>query len=43
MNDVNYKPLMLQDPFNGILKNDVWDKQIDKYKISKIFNDKIKL
>jgi len=43
MNDVNYKPLMLQDPFNGILKNDVWHKQIDKYKISKIFNDKIKL
>ena len=43
MNDVNYKPLMLQDPFNGILKNDVWDKQIDKYKISKIFNDKIKI
>lgn len=31
MNDVNYKPLMLQDPFNGILKNDDWDKQVDKY------------
>ena len=43
MNDINYKPLMLQNPFNGILKNDDWDKQIDKYKISKIFNDKIKI
>jgi hypothetical protein len=31
MNDENYKPLMLQDPFNGILKNDDWDKQVDKY------------
>lgn len=43
MNDLNYKPLMFQDPFNGILKNDDWHKQIDKYKISKIFNDKFKL
>jgi len=31
MNNENYKPLMLQDPFNGILKNDDWDKQVDKY------------
>ena len=31
MNDENYKPLMEQDPFNGILKNEGWDKQVDKY------------
>lgn len=41
MNDLNYKPLMLQDPFNEIFKNDDWHKQIDKYKISKIINDKL--
>ena len=31
MNDENYKPLMEQDPFEGILKNEGWDKQVDKY------------
>ena len=31
INDENYIPLMKQDPFNGILKNEGWDKQIDKY------------
>lgn len=36
MNNENYKPIMEQNPFNGILKNDKWDKQIDKYRIKKI-------
>jgi hypothetical protein len=31
MNNENYKPVMVQDPFNSILKNDDWDKQVDKY------------
>jgi hypothetical protein len=31
MNDDDYKPLMEQNPFDNILKNDNWDKEVDKY------------
>lgn len=36
MNNENYKPIMEQHPFENILNNDIWDKQIDKYKIELI-------
>jgi hypothetical protein len=31
MNNEGYKPIMVQNPFENILKNDNWDKQVDKY------------
>lgn len=36
MNNESYEPKMEQNPFEGILKNDGWDKQVDKYKIQLI-------
>ena len=36
MGNENYKPIMEQNPFESILKNDDWNKQIDKYKIELI-------
>jgi hypothetical protein len=31
INNDGYEPQMEQNPFEGILKNDNWDKQVDKY------------
>lgn len=31
INNNGYEPQMEQNPFEGILKNDDWDKQVDKY------------
>ena len=31
MDNENYQPIMEQNPFENILKNDDWDKQVDKY------------
>ncbi|WP_136481289.1 DUF3883 domain-containing protein [Cognatitamlana onchidii] len=33
MNNKNYKPIMKQNPYKSILKDDIWEKQVDKYKI----------
>lgn len=29
----DYEPIMKQNPYESILKNDIWEKQVDKYKI----------
>lgn len=36
MNDEGYEPIMEQNPFENILKNDNWNKEVDKYKIQLI-------
>jgi hypothetical protein len=36
MNNENYQPIMKQNPYESILKDDTWNKQVDKYKISLI-------
>jgi len=33
MDNVDYKPIMKQNPIENIMKNDDWNKQIEKYKI----------
>ncbi|WP_299115582.1 DUF3883 domain-containing protein [uncultured Winogradskyella sp.] len=37
INKKSYHPIMKQNPFESILKDDEWDKQVDKYKISLIY------
>lgn len=36
MNHENYEPIKEQHPFENILENENWDKQVDKYKIELI-------
>lgn len=36
MNNKNYIPIMKQNPYESILKDDIWEKQVDKYKIELI-------
>lgn len=36
MNNESYMPKMEQNPFENILNNDDWDKQVDKYKIQMV-------
>lgn len=31
--NVDYKPLMVQNPFKEVLSNENWAKQVEKYKI----------
>jgi hypothetical protein len=33
MKDEGYEPMMEQNPYENILKNDSWNKEVDKYKI----------
>ncbi len=33
MNNVDYEPIMKQNPIENILNDENWDKQIEKYKI----------
>lgn len=33
MKNKNYKPIMKQNPYESILKDDIWEKQVEKYKI----------
>ncbi|SHI57548.1 DUF3883 domain-containing protein [Algibacter luteus] len=36
MNNKNYEPIMKQNPYESILKDDIWEKLVDKYKIELI-------
>ncbi len=33
MNNVDYKPIMIQNPSENIINDEKWDKQTEKYKI----------
>ena len=39
LNSPDYVPLIIQDPFNNILSDSNWDKQVEKYKITFVGND----
>ena len=34
MNNTEYKPLIIQNPFKNVLNNENWVKQVEKYKIA---------